>query len=135
MMSWDGYPHRKWLSHPPAFWIGMMGYVVTVLLIGHFLKNAPMEPGARLLLGVVPLLPLLVMGGGLLRMIRQQDELYMRVQFEAIAYAAGIVIVLSLMVGFLEEFQLIPHINSMWAGQVLVLAWGIAAGILNRRYQ
>jgi hypothetical protein len=134
-MSWDGYPNRKWLGYPPGFWIGMTGYVVTILLIGRFLKNAPMEPDSRLLLGVVPLLPLLVMGRGLLRMIRQQDELYIRIQFEAVAYAAGIVIVLSFMVGFLEEFQVIPHINSMWAGQVLVFAWGIAAGILNRRYR
>jgi hypothetical protein len=87
------------------------------------------------LFGVVPLLPLLVMGRGLLRMIRRQDELYIRIQFEAVAYAAGIVIVLSFMVGFLEEFQVIPHINSMWAGQVLVLSWAVAAGILNRRYR
>lgn len=133
-MNWDGYPHRVWLGHPPGFWLGMLGYVITILVTGHVLKNSPIEAELRLLLGVVPLLPLLVMGHGLLRMIRRQDELYRRIQFEAVAYAAGLVIVLSFMVGFLE-FQVIPHINAMWAGQVLVLAWGIAAGILNRRYQ
>ena len=104
-MSWDGYPNRKWLGHPPGFWIGMIGYVLTAFLIGHFLKNAPLEPDARLLLGLVPLLPLLLMGHGLLRMIRQQDELYRHIQFEAVAYAAGIVMVLSLMVSFSRRLK------------------------------
>lgn len=134
-MSWDGYPKRKWLGHPPEFWIGMAVYVSAVLVTGHFLRSASLDPDLRLLLGLVPLLPLLLMGRGLLRMIRQQDELYVRIQFEAIAYAAGIVIVLSLMIGFLEDVGVIPHINSMWAGQVLVFAWGIAAGVLTRRYR
>jgi hypothetical protein len=134
-MSWDGYPNRKWLGHPPEFWVGVAAYVLAVLLIGHFLRNASFEPGFRLLLGAVPLLPLLLMGRGLLRMIRQQDELYRRIQFEAVAYAASIVIVLSLMIGFLEDAGVIPHVNSMWSGQVLVFAWGIAAGVLTRRYR
>ena len=134
-MGWDGYPQRKWLGHPPGFWIGVVGYVLTLLTIGAFLKEAPMDPGPRLLLSILPLLPLLLMGHGLLRMIRQQDELYKRIQFEAIAYAAGIVIVLSLLLGYLEDLAVIPHVNSMWAGQVLVFSWGVAAGLLTRRYR
>lgn len=134
-MSWDGFPQRKWLSHPPELWIGAVSYAVTILVLAHFMRGAPMDPGSRLLLSMVPLLPLLLLSRGLLRMIRQQDELYKRIQFEAVAYAAGIVIVLSLTLGYLEDLELIPHINSMWAGQVLVLSWGIAAGILTRRYR
>jgi len=134
-MAWDGYPARKWAGHPAEFWIGMGVYVVTALATGRALTTLELEPHSRLVIGLLPLIPLLVMGRGLVRMIRYQDELYKRIQFEAIAYAAVIVIVLSLTLGLLEEFDVVPHVNSMWAGQVLVFAWGIAAGLLARRYR
>ena len=113
----------------------MGAYVVTALLAVRALTTMDLEPHSRLVIGLLPLLPLLVMGRGLVRMIRHQDELYKRIQFEAVAYAAVIVIVVSLTLGVLEEFDVVPHVNSMWAGQVLVFAWGIAAGILTRRYR
>jgi hypothetical protein len=135
-MAWDRYPEVKWLGLPAGFWIGMIGYVATGLMVGVILRETDAHAAVELAVGaLVPLLPLLLMGHGLLRMIRQQDELYKRIQFEAIAYAVGIVVVLSFVLGFLESFDVVPHVNSMWAGQVLVFAWGIAAGILQRRYR
>ena len=68
-------------------------------------------------------------------MIQQQDELCKRIQLHALAIASTLVIVLSLILGFMEDLEVIPHINSMWAGQVLVFAWGIGAGLLTRRYR
>lgn len=134
-MSWDGYPNRKWLGHAPELWVGAAAYAVATLFVGHLLRNGSVAADLRVWVGLVPLLPLFLLGRGLLRTIRQQDELYRRIQFEAIAYAAGIVIALSLMIGFLEDAGILPHVNSMWAGQVLVFSWGIAAGILTRRYR
>jgi O-antigen/teichoic acid export membrane protein len=134
-MAWDRYPEKKWAGHPPEFWIGMILYVASSLAITKFLKTAELQPGLRFLLAAVPLLPLLMMGRGLWRMIQQQDELYKRIQLHALAFACALVIVLSLILGFMEDLEVIPHVNSMWAGQVLVFAWGIGAGLLTRRYR
>jgi hypothetical protein len=132
--DWDGYPNRKWLGHAPELWIGALAYAVATLLVGRLLRNGAVVGDLRFWVGLAPLLPLLLLVRGLLRTIRQQDELYRRVQLEAIAYAAGIVIVLSLMIGFLEDVGVLPHVNSMWSGQALIFSWGIA-GILSRRYR
>ena len=98
------------------------------------LKNAGASDGARLAIGAAPALTLILIARGVLRMIRQQDELYKRIQFEAIAYAAGFATTLSYSLGMLESMQLIPHVGIAWAGNVLIVTWGIAAGILSRRY-
>jgi hypothetical protein len=55
--------------------------------------------------GLLPTLPLLMMLRGYLRMVRQQDELYRRVQLEAIAIAAGITIIFCFTAWFLETFS------------------------------
>jgi hypothetical protein len=134
-MAWDRYPEKKWVGHPAEFWVGMILYIASSLLITKLLKTSELQGGSRLLLAAVPLLPLLMMGRGLWRMIQQQDELYKRIQLLALAIASTLVIVLSLILGFMEDLEVIPHINSMWAGQVLVFAWGIGAGLLTRRYR
>jgi hypothetical protein len=134
-MTWDRYPEKKWVGHPAEFWVGMILYIASSLLITKLLKTSELQGGSRFLVAAVPLLPLLMMGRGLWRMIQQQDELYKRIQLHALAIASALVIVLSLILGFMEDLEVIPHINSMWAGQVLVFAWGIGAGLLTRRYR
>jgi hypothetical protein len=133
-MSWDGFPQRRWLGHPPELWVGVVAYLVLGVAALWLVRNGGFGGGARFAIGMAPTLPLLLVARGVLRMIRHQDELHRRIQFEAIAYAAGIVMVLSFTLGTLEAMDLIPHVTSNWAGQALILAWGIAAGILNRRY-
>jgi hypothetical protein len=133
-MAWDGYPQRRWLGHPPELWIGSLLYFVIGFGAIWVVKNADVGDAARLAIGLTPTFALILVARAVLRMIRQQDELYKRIQFEAIACAAGIVMVLSFTLGMLESMDLIPTVSSNWAGQVLLLAWAIGAGILNRRY-
>ena len=82
----------------------------------------------------MPTLPLALMWHGYLRMVRHQDEMYRRIQFEAVAVAAGITLLFSSAWGFLELFDVAPHLNPAWAGQLLVFSYGISAGLLNQRY-
>ena len=133
-MSWDAYPNKKWAGHPPGFWIGMLLYLGTMAAAGWTLKSFP-TPGAwRVLVGLFPSLPLALMWHGYLRMVRHQDELYRRIQLEAVAVAAGTTLLFSFSWGFLEEFGVVPHLNPIWAGQLLVFSYGISAGLLNQRY-
>jgi len=134
MMSWDAYPHRKWAAHPPGFWIGMLLYLGTMAAAGWALRSLPIAGAERVLVGLSPTLPLALMWHAYLRMVRHQDELYRRIQLEAVALAAGATVLSSFTWGFLEMFQVAPHLNPQWAGHMLVFSYGIAAGLLNQRY-
>jgi hypothetical protein len=134
-MAWDGYPERKWAGYPLAFWLGLIAYLLTGFAVGYALKTAELPSGQRLLLGLLPVLPLLLMGSGLIRMLRHQDELYRRIQLLAVSTAAGIVVIISFTLGMLEEFNVVPRVSANWAGQVMILVWAIAAGVLGRRYR
>lgn len=133
-MAWDGYPTRKWLGHPPELWIGMLLYILFALGAIKTLTSLDTPGVWRLLIGLLPTLPFLMMFRGYLRMIRNQDELYKRIQLEAIAIAAGITIIFSFTAWFLETFAGTPHVSINWAGLVLCFAYGIAAGLLMHRY-
>jgi hypothetical protein len=134
-MSWDGFPARKWQGQPPEFWIGGFAAVAVqngaqmALKLGLEIGNA-----ARWALAVALLMSLILVVRGAVRSILHQDELYRRIELEATAYAAVVVIVVSLMLGTLEDVSMIRHVPSTWAAAVLIVSRVIAAAILKRRY-
>jgi hypothetical protein len=126
--------NRNYYRQPPELWLGALAFVllqIAVLPIG--LRSG--SGGARIAIGLLPLLALLLVARGLFRIVREQDELYRRVRLEAMAYAAGAVIFLSFVLGTLEQLDVIEPIGSSWAGLALIFAWVVAAAVLNRRYR
>lgn len=133
-MTWDGYPQRQWAKHPPEFWAGILLYLLFGTTAAMMLRNLEIQNTWRIAIGLAPTLPMLLIVRGYLRMVRQQDELYRRVQLEAIAIAAGLTIVFAFTAWFLEAFGLIMPVSIQWAGVVLFFSYGIAAGLLMVRY-
>ena len=133
-MSGDGYPARKWLGHPPEFWLGMLLYVLCMGAAAWTLQAVEVRGAWMVAVGLLPTLPLLMMMHGYLRMVRHQDELYRRVQLEAIAIAAGITLVFCFTAWFLETFGAMPHVNVQWAGILLFFSYAASSGIMMRRY-
>ena len=120
-MAWDGYPARKWVGLPPEYWVGMLLYVLFMVAAVSISRSSVGLGGWSFAVGLLPTVPMLMILRGYLRMVRHQDELYRRVQLEAIAMASGITIVF-------------PHLSIQWAGILLVFSYGAAAGVLMRRY-
>ncbi len=133
-MSWDGFPARKWQGQAPEFWIGGIAYVAVQNGAEVALKELELGHAAPWALAVALLLPLALVVRGAVRSIIHQDELFRRIELEATAYAAVVVIVLSLMLGQLEDASMIPQVPSSWAAVVLIVSRVIAAAILKRRY-
>ena len=133
-MAWDGYPQKKWLGHPGEFWLGMLLLVVCWMAAGTILRAETVTGAWKVLVGLLPTLPMLVMMRGYLRMMRQQDELHRRVQLEATAVAACLTIVFCFTAWFLEAFSGVRAVSIQWAGIVLFFSYGITAGIVMRRY-
>jgi uncharacterized membrane protein YjjB (DUF3815 family) len=132
-MAWDGYPQKKWLGHPPEFWIGMI-LLVVCMFAAVAIGRSSSDPVIRTLAGLAPLVPMLAMMRGYLRMVREQDELYRRVQMEATAIAACITIAFCFGAWFLSTISGLPPVDIQWAGIVLFFSYAITAGVVMRRY-
>lgn len=87
----------------------------------------------RILLALVPVLPV---GWGVwsfVRFLGHLDELQQRIQLHAIAFAAGGTGMLSFAYGFLELAGL-PPISVLWVLPMLLGLWGVGVKLAVRRY-
>jgi hypothetical protein len=126
---------RDYFRQPPELWLGAIAFVVLQISVLPVALSVELPGGARIAVGLLPLCALLLVARGLYRIIRDQDELYRRIRFEAVAYAAGAVMLLSFVLATLEQLEVIEPVGPAWAGLTLIFAWVIAAAILNRRYR
>ena len=133
-MSWDGFPARQWQGYPPEFWIGGAASVALQNAGPRLAQTYGFGPGARWALAVGAALSLILVMRGVVRHIRHQDEFHRQISLQATAYAAGLVIFLSLSLGAIEQLSTIPHLPASWAAVVLVFAQSIAFARLKRHY-
>lgn len=117
-----------------GFSLAMIGY--TALLFASIMLVRASQPlPLRIFLAAMPVLPLLFGFRVYVRYIAQLDELQQRIQVMAHAWAAGITGILTLTYGLVEANAGLPTISLIWVFPLLISTWGIAVGILSRRYQ
>ena len=117
------------------FWIGACLWIVCGLAGGWFLKTFNVEGLGVYAIALVMLAPAGLMLVGLIRMIRLQDELYQRIQFEAIAFAAILVWLATLTWGFLETLALVRPLPAFGIASALVVFYGFGGWLFGKRYQ
>lgn len=111
----------------------MVAYVILLFVSIYLLENNPTAPWR----GVVAALPAIPTLLGLLAFIRflgRMDEMQRRIQFDAIAFAAGATAILTFTWGLLENAGF-PHISLIWVLPLMAVLWGIATGVSAARYQ
>lgn len=113
---------------------GMTVYVVVLFICGRYLKLNPPQ-GLKLLLALLPTLPVIWVMWSVIRYLGQTDELQRRVHLESLAIAAGVTAFLTLTYGFLEAFAGLPHIEAWWTFVVIDLVWAGTGCVLWRRYK
>lgn len=111
----------------------MVAYVILLFVSIYLLENNPTAPWR----GVVAALPAIPTLLGLLAFIRflgRMDEMQRRIQFDAIAFAAGATAILTFTWGLLENAGF-PHISLIWVLPLMAVLWGIATGASAARYR
>ena len=107
-----------------------MGGIATFLLT-RFDIPAPW----RVLVACLPVPPAMLIALGMLGMARRQEELFQRVQFEAIAFAAILVWLFTISWGALEVMQVVPRIPAFAIATAIVFLYGFGGWWFGRRYQ
>ena len=127
--------HKRYLRE---FLPAMAAYVVLILLSALASERVDSVAG-RVVLALLPLLPILLAIRAMVRVVRDQDELERRIDLEAIAIAA-----MSTAFGFFS-FGLLPladigwqvggHTVAIWVMPCLFAIFGITKPLVARRYR
>lgn len=121
--------------HRRRVWIGMCVYVVLILGCIYLIKHAAPSTPLKVVLALLPTLPVIWLMWSLFEFLTHADELQRRVHLTALSMAAGVTALLSLTYGFLEDFAGLPHIPAWWTFVVIDMVWGATACVLWRRYK
>ncbi|HEY4128412.1 MAG TPA: hypothetical protein VGN70_10225 [Gammaproteobacteria bacterium] len=114
--------------------VAAVTYIALIAGTVDTLRAKPPMP-ERVLLALLPALPIAWMVWAVIRYLSRADELQRRVNIEALAIAAGTTAFLSLTYGFLEDLAGFPHVPLWWVFMVIDLVWAGSACILWRRYK
>jgi O-antigen/teichoic acid export membrane protein len=116
-------------------YLGMILFVASTGVAAFLLNRFDLHEPARTLIAAVSVLPSILIALGMLRAIRQQDELFQRIQFEAIAFAAVLAWLFTLSWGALEMLQVVPGIPTYFIATGIVVLYGLGGWWFRRRYQ
>jgi Kef-type K+ transport system membrane component KefB len=116
-------------------YLGMILFVITTGGAGLLLLRFDIPPPWRYLIAAISVLPSILIAMGMLRAIRKQDELFQRIQFEAIAIAAVLTWLFTFSWGSLEVLNVVPKIPTFVTASALVLFYGVGGWLRGKKYQ
>ncbi|CAM5328338.1 hypothetical protein [Rhodanobacter lindaniclasticus] len=117
------------------FFPAMAGYVVLLFVSQALLRQVDALP-LRVLIVLLPVVPIVFVVRAMVRLVLASDELERRLQLEAISIASMSVGLLSFAAAFLRGAGLLPIDNAlMWVLPALFAAYGIANWWVRRRFR
>lgn len=115
----------------------MAGYVLSVPVSIALMLTVELPPAAKVLVALLPVLPMLLVVWAILRNLQRLDELQQRIQTQAICVASSVVGMLTFALGFLQNAGLLPSPRwvMLWVLPVMIWVWGVATAVIARRYR
>lgn len=109
-------------------------YVGALLLQGPLIALSASGP-YKVAIALLPILPALYILFLIVKGYRRQDELQQRIVGEALTYSFCVVGFGSFAYGFLEEGLNYPHLPTIYIFPLLIMVYGAARFLIQRRYQ
>lgn len=123
--------NRKYTTR---FTIAMIGYIVALVASLTILKSVQVEGVAKIVVALLPVLPVLFGFYAFMDHIRSMDELQRKIQFEGFAFSLGATGIITFTVGFLENAG-VPSFSLIWVFPLIIALWGIGSAIAAKRYE
>lgn len=114
----------------------MAGYVIALFVSIWLLKRID-EPVLRGLAALLPVPPIALALRAIARYIRDADELQQKIELQAVSFATALVSLLYLAAGLLQQAKVIDVSAGeamIWVFPLVCLVYGIAKGVVSRRY-
>ncbi len=116
------------------FFISMGMYVIAVILTSSLLERLDLSKPAQIILALIPVIPTIFVIIAILRVLRDSDELFQKIQLQAIVLSAITTGLITFAYGFLENVGF-PHFPTLWVLPIMFALWGISLGYFIRKYQ
>ena len=113
---------------------GLAAYIALLLATTSAFDRGVVPMGARIPVALLPMLPLLLVTLGVMTAIRNSDELNVRMQFEALAFAFALTALTTFSYGFLETFAGLPRLSYFFVWPVMAVFWIVGRLVAARRY-
>lgn len=100
---------------------------VALLLVGvGIARHYPLPVAGRVLIAIVVAAPILFMIRAMARLLKEERDEYLRMRIvEQSLIAAGFVLAVSTIYGFLNAFAVLPQVDAYW----IVPLWGLGLGL------
>ncbi len=115
------------------FWVAITAYVVLVIIMSSVLDSLT-DNTLRVIITLLPIVPIVFGMWAFMQFIRQIDELQRRIHFEAFAFSLGCTGLITFTLGFLENAG-VPQLSLIWVFPMMIAFWGIGVAIAGRRYK
>lgn len=99
----------------------------------HYLPFA--WPPLRVLISLLPVIPLFGILNLGMRKFREADELQKKITAEGIMFGFGVATIVTLSYGFLQINDLAPEVSFTWVWPILGAGWIVGQLLARRRYQ
>ena len=115
------------------FFAAMAAYTLVVVASSLWIRAHPASAW-RVPVALAPVVPIVAALWAWVRLFRRMDELYRRIQIEALALAFGGTALLVVAYGFLEVAGF-PRLTVWWVWMVMATLWAIGLAVARWRYR
>ena len=106
----------------------MTGYVVTLFAAEYLIDDQGLAGPAAWVLALLPGLCVAAVFWALGRLLVEEQDEYLRVLLvRQLLFASGVTLTLATIWGFLENFELVPHIDAYYLAILFFVAQGFGA--------
>ena len=103
------------------------GYVLGLGIAVALFNSVTLPPAAVLAIALLPTLPTFVMIWAMARYLIEETDEYLRHRsVQAALISLGLMLAVGIFWGFLETFELVPHVPSWWVLPVWAVGLGVA---------
>ena len=115
-------------------WIGILIYGAAIILQLFIMKMLELSTLTKVFIALLPMLPAIWLTKNILLAISKYDELKKKIIYESAAFSLVVTTLITLSLGFLEEFVGLGEISMVWVWPIIGLNLIIGKFISSRRY-
>jgi len=115
----------------------MLGYVFVLPISIILLLRVDLPTGWKVVVALLPVLPMAFVVRAMLRHMLRQDELQQRIELQAVAITCAVIGLASFSLGFLQNVRVLPSPPwaMLWVLPLMIGLYGMVRFLLARRYR
>jgi hypothetical protein len=117
------------------FVAGMFGYACLLAISMIVIKNTEADHTSRMLMVLLPVIPLLLVVSALIQNFQEMDELWRKIIAESFLTTAIITALSTFSIGLLQVNGLMPKVLMIYVLPYMCGMWGLSLMFVSRKYR